>query len=135
MTCGIFSIIWLVVEALWIKKVKPDAKSVTYLMITAGLWVVIIGLSVMQGISNASSGHTQPGIQGFVILVQLAYFIAYIVSVFAMRSDIEDHYNSAEPIGLSLSGVMTFFFNVYYFQYHFTRINEMKQQQMLGYPR
>jgi hypothetical protein len=44
-----------------------------------------------------------------------------------MRSDIEEHYNSAEPIALVLSGVMTFFFNVYYFQYHFTRINELKR--------
>ena len=134
-TCGVFSIIWLVVEALWIKKVKPGAKSFTYLMVTAGFWVVIVFLSVTQGISNASTGHIQPGVRGLVLLVELGYFVAYLMSVFAMRSDIEDHFNTAEPIGLSLSGVMTFFFNVYYFQYHFTRINEMKQQQMMGYPR
>jgi len=28
--------------------------------------------------------------------------------------------------------VMTFFFGILYFQYHFTKINEMKQRQM-GY--
>jgi hypothetical protein len=44
-----------------------------------------------------------------------------------MRRSMEEHYNGPEPIGLSLSGVMTFFFGVYYFQYHFTRINEMKR--------
>jgi preprotein translocase subunit SecY len=64
----------------------------------------------------------------------LAYFIFFLYGVFTMRSDIEEHFNTAEPIGLSLSGVMTFFFSVFYFQYHFTRINEMKQRQMTGYP-
>jgi len=38
-----------------------------------------------------------------------------------MKSSIEEHYNTAEPIGLELNGVMTFFFNVLYFQYHFTK--------------
>jgi hypothetical protein len=32
-----------------------------------------------------------------------------------------------EPVGLSLSGVMTFFFGGLYFQYHLNRINEMKR--------
>ena len=133
-TCGVFSIIWLVVEALWIKKVKPEAKSMTYLIITAALWVALIALSITQGVSNASSGHIQPGLQGLALLIQIGYLITYILTVFAMRSDIEDHYNTAEPIGLSLSGVMTFFFNVYYFQYHFSKINEMKRAQAGGYP-
>jgi hypothetical protein len=39
----------------------------------------------------------------------------------------EQHFNGPEPIGLSLSGVMTFFFGMLYFQYHFTRINELKR--------
>ncbi len=32
------------------------------------------------------------------------------------------YYNTVEPIGLRLSGVMTFFFNVFYFQHHMSRI-------------
>ncbi len=44
-----------------------------------------------------------------------------------MRRCMEEHFNGPEPIGLSLSGVMTFFFGSLYFQYHFTRINEMKR--------
>jgi hypothetical protein len=49
-----------------------------------------------------------------------------------MRGSLEEHYNSAEPIGLTLSGVMTFFFNIYYFQYHLTRIAEAKKAQQLS---
>ena len=37
-----------------------------------------------------------------------------------------------EPINLRLSGVMTFFFNILYFQYHFTRIAEWKRTGMLS---
>ena len=69
------------------------------------------------------------------LLFRLGGGIMWLVAAFNMRSSIEDHFNSAEPIGLSLNGVMTFFFSIYYFQYHFTRINEMKQRQMAGYPR
>ena len=40
----------------------------------------------------------------------------------------EQHYNSAEPMGLSLSGVMTFFFGGIYFQYH---INDIMKRKMM----
>ena len=36
---------------------------------------------------------------------------------------------SAEPFGLQLNGVMTFFFSVYYFQYHFSRIIGIKRSR------
>jgi hypothetical protein len=134
-TCGIFSMIWLVVEMLWIKKVKPNSKSAIYLTVAVGVWVALIVASIYQGVSSAASGHPSPALQTLALALDLAYFIMYLYSVFTMRSEIEEHFNSAEPIGLSLSGVMTFFFAVFYFQYHFTRINEMKRMQMMGHPR
>jgi hypothetical protein len=48
-----------------------------------------------------------------------------------VKSSLEAHFNSAEPINLRLSGVMTFFFNVIYFQYHFTRINNWRRTGVL----
>ena len=48
-----------------------------------------------------------------------------------MKNSIEEHYNTVEPIGLELNGVMTFFFNVFYFQYHFTKINEARKSMGL----
>lgn len=38
----------------------------------------------------------------------------------------EEHYNGPEPIGLSLSGVMTFFLGGIYFQYHVNDIVRRK---------
>ena len=133
LTCGLFSMIWLVVELLWVKKVKPDTKGVMYLSIAVGLWVALIAISGYQGFMSAN-GHVSAGFPALSLMLDLAYFIFFLYGVFTMRSDIEEHFNTAEPIGLSLSGVMTFFFSVFYFQYHFTRINEMKQRQMTGYP-
>ncbi len=37
------------------------------------------------------------------------------------------HFNGAEPIGLRLSGPMTFFFSIYHCQYRINRINEARK--------
>jgi len=131
-TCGIFSVVWIMVEALWVKKVQPASKAVTYFGIVIGMWLLSFVLSISGGISAARTGHGDSSLQGIQGIITLGYCIVWIVGAFNMRDAIEEHFNSAEPIGLSLSGVMTFFFNVWYFQYHFTKINEMKRRQM-GY--
>jgi hypothetical protein len=128
-TCGIFSVIWIMVEAAWVKKVQPASKAVTYFGIVLGLWALSFVLGISGAVSAARTGHEDSGLQGIQGILSLAILIVWIVGAFNMRDSIEEHFNSAEPIGLSLSGVMTFFFNVWYFQYHFTKINEMKRRQ------
>lgn len=132
-TCGIFSVIWLMVQAVWVKKVQPASRAVVYVSIVIGLWILSFVVTIFQSASTASTGSSDPGTKGIEGLINLAMVILWIVAAFNMRSSIEEHFNTDEPIGLSLSGVMTFFFNVYYFQYHFTQINEMKRRQMTGY--
>jgi len=131
-TCGIFAIVWMMVQAVWIRKVQPASKAVIYVGSVIGLWTLSFFFTFFQGVSAAHNGHADPAIQGVETLISLGLLVLWIVAEFSMRSSIEEHFNSAEPIGLSLSGVMTFFFSVYYFQYHFTQINEMKRRQM-GY--
>jgi len=131
-TCGIFSVVWIMVEALWVKKVQPASKAVTYFAIVIGLYALSFVLSISGAVSATRTGHTDSSLQGIQGILSVGILIMWIVGAFNMRDAIEDHFNSAEPIGLSLSGVMTFFFNVWYFQYHFTKINEMKRRQM-GY--
>jgi len=128
-TCGIFSVVWIMVEAVWVKKVQPASKAVTYFGIVLGLWALSFVLGISGAVSAARTGHEDSGLRGIQGILSLAILIVWIVGAFNMRDSIEEHFNSAEPIGLSLSGVMTFFFNVWYFQYHFTKINEMKRRQ------
>jgi hypothetical protein len=60
-------------------------------------------------------------------LLSLATWVVRLIARFTMRSDLEEHFNGPEPVGLSLSGVMTFFFGGIYFTYHLNRINELKR--------
>ncbi|HEX9233594.1 MAG TPA: GYF domain-containing protein [Candidatus Acidoferrum sp.] len=131
LTCGIFGWVWAFIQAAWVKKVQPESKALIYYGIAVGLFVLIFGGAFMAGVQGQAGASREP----IFLLLRLGGGIMWLVAAFNMRSSIEDHFNSAEPIGLSLNGVMTFFFSIYYFQYHFTRINEMKQRQMAGYPR
>ncbi len=64
---------------------------------------------------------------GLFMPLALGGLVFHLKAFFGMRDSIERHYNTVEPINLRLSSIMTFFFNVIYFQYHFTRINEWKR--------
>lgn len=130
LTCGLFGWVWAFVQAAWVKKVDPQSKALLYYGISVGL----LGLMIGAGFAEGMAGRPGAANGGIFLICRIAGGIMWLVAAFNMRSSIEDHYYSKEPIGLSLNGVMTFFFSIYYFQYHFTRINEMKQRQMTGYP-
>jgi GYF domain 2 len=118
-TCGIFGIIWLFVEAAWVKKVRSTSRAIFYL-------IGYVALAFTAGfIDSAEARNPASG------LLQLGAIVLYLCAAFSMRGDIEDYYNTEENISLSLSGVMTFFFNVFYFQYHFNRVNRWKQTGVL----
>ncbi|HWZ82152.1 MAG TPA: DUF4339 domain-containing protein [Terriglobales bacterium] len=121
-TCGLFGWIWVFVQAAWIHKVRPESKCMIYVGIAIGLFFASGVLSVNKESAPLSA------------LMNLAGAVMWQVGAFTMRSDIEEHYNSAEPLAIRLSGAMTFFFSIYYFQFHFTRINEMKRQGQFVVP-
>ena len=118
-TCSIFWWIWALVEANWVRKVQPNSKGMI-------LWSLAVLLGFINGILRAIPEN---GEKGLGVLFSLAALTLWFVGAFSIKNSIEEHYNTAEPIGLQLSGVMTFFFFVFYFQYHFTRINEMRKSQ------
>jgi hypothetical protein len=61
----------------------------------------------------------------------LITFVLFVIAEFQMKNDLEEYYNSVEPINLRLSGVMTFFFAVWYFQHHLSRIAKWKKTGVL----
>lgn len=111
-TFGLFWIIWLLVQASWIRRVRPESKAILYLL---GYAVCLAGIVVL--------GSKNP----ITVFVQLGGLVAYLIGIFQMRSDIEEYYGSLNPAGISLSGGMTFFFNAAYFQYHFREIRQYMQ--------
>ena len=78
---------------------------------------IIEGSKDELGIAIAAIGY----------LMTLGVLVLYFIAVFGMRSSLHRHYNEVEPYGLRLGPVMTFFFAIFYFQYHFSRIARWKR--------
>lgn len=127
--CNIFHFVWLFIEASFVRKIRPQASFLGFLI--AGVSCIFVPAIVLYAlvIAMAASGTNDPPVAMFLIFfaAYLAGVVLYIVGVFKMRSAIQEYYNTVEPINLRLSGVMTFFFNVLYFQYHFSRIAQWKK--------
>lgn len=130
-TCGLFLIVWMFVQAAWMRKVDPRSKALTYYIAAIVVYVIMIGAQITMMMSGGN-GTLPTGVTGLFSLCGLAYFVLIMVAIFSMRSSMEEHFNGPEPIGLQLSGIMTFFFSVLYFQYHFSRINELKRGARYG---
>jgi GYF domain 2 len=125
-TCGLFNYAWLIVEAAFVRKLKAESKGLLFIILATA---VLIGGGFINGVITAMNhGERNP----FGSLITIAGIVLYLVGVFQMKSDLEDYYNSAEPINLQLHGGMVFFFNVYYFQYHFSRIAQWKKTGILA---
>ena len=135
-TCTLFSKVFTVVQAAWLKRVQPNSNALLSYGIQYGIMILTIvvraathtlvqttGPQIGFGAGIGAYAHQNP----VVNLLNLLYLIMIFVSRFVMRASMEEHFNTVEPIGLRLSPVMTFFFGGIYFQYHINRIMEMKQ--------
>ncbi len=126
-TCGIFTVIYDMVQAAWLKRVQPDSKALFYYIAATVFWLMNLSVSLRQIMTIHVGYGAVPHTNYTGGIFSLIYAVLLVVARFAMRNSLEEHYNGPEPIGLRLSGVMTFFFGSLYFQYHFNRINEMKR--------
>jgi hypothetical protein len=122
-TCGLFSVVWCFVQAAWMRKVNPRSNAIFFYL---GYAVIGYAGSIVRVALMVMSGFHRPYI-ALGILISLLSLVFGELAFFDMRRSMEEHFNGPEPIGLTLSGVMTFFFGPLYFQYHFTKINEMKR--------
>ena len=136
-TCSLFMWVWNLVVASWVKRVQPNSRAIVY-------YIAATALMLVQGVvSTQTRMHYVPG-QNWIWenyaahplrdLIGIGVWVVRLIARFTMRAELEEHFNTAEPIGLSLSGVMTFFFGGIYFQYHLNRINEMKRMAAYGVP-
>lgn len=144
-TCGVFFAVWDIVQAVWMRKVVPQSKALFYYIAEiivgyVGNFLRVMFFGLAGGLHRAYGGYGAYGpafglglgVSG--LLLGTAVLVLIILARFDMKASIEQHYNTAEPIGLQLGPVMTFFFGSLYFQYHFSRINEMKRMARYGVP-
>jgi hypothetical protein len=131
MVCGFFGLYWFYTQMAFVKKLDPASKAMKMIF---GGWGLAIGGVLIGAILGAALSDSALALIP-ILLTMVCYLggiIAIILGVFNMRASIEKHYNTVENIGLKLSPVMTFFFNMYYFQYHFARIAEWKKTGRLA---
>ena len=122
-TCGLFNLVWGIVLSVWMRSVAPQSKALYYYI---GGIAALVGIFVVS--FQAAATHTPNTLAG---LVNIGYGVLLLIARFSLRTSLEEHYNSAEPIGLALSGVMTFFFGDIYFQYHLNDIVRRKKAGVL----
>ncbi len=125
---GIFGIIWTFIQLGFVKKIDP-ASTATRQYIT-GLVALPVGF-ILFGIllfgGGMSGSNSLAALGAFCLFAAYIFaFVFMILAIFGMRRSLENYYNTVEPIGLRLNPIMTFFFNVIYFQYHFDRITNWK---------
>lgn len=130
-SCNLFTLYWIYNQCQFVKKLDSASKALTFYLSGFG---VMIGGGVLSGILTVLLDDTgmEPLVAVFAPIFNLGGAVLLILGHFNMRSSMERHYNTAENIGLKLSPVMTFFFNIFYFQYHFARIAEWKKTGRLA---
>jgi GYF domain 2 len=126
-TCYLFVGVWNLVIAAWANRIQPASKALVFYIIATVLILMHAGGSwgMMVAISHNPGQPPQPHL--FASLVGLASWVMRLIARFTLRDTLEQHFNTAEPVGLRLSAVMTFFFGGIYFQYKLNEINQLKQ--------
>jgi len=129
-TMGLVGLFWAFKQANFVKLIDPASNAVKMLMVALGGMVVQVLLYI---VAMASRSMTLMAMMGVIMmLLNAVILVAGLMAVFGMRRSMVNYYNSTEPMGLKLSGVMTFFFSILYFQYHFSRIARWKKTGMLS---
>jgi hypothetical protein len=118
---SLFTVVWSFVQANWARKLS--GKNTALVLVSMN----VTGLFTGAFLAGMGAAMGTPAFAGFGGLLIIAGAICGIVAAFKIRDAMEEYYNTVENIGLALSGVMVFFFNVIYIQYHINRIARMKQ--------
>jgi Na+/H+-translocating membrane pyrophosphatase len=86
-----------------------------------------VALQVAAGVPGGPS-PASTGIMIFAVTLALICIVIWIATIYLVRAELHYHYNQREPVGLYLSGVMTFFFSFLYFQYHLYKIAQLRER-------
>jgi hypothetical protein len=127
-TLGLFTIIWILVQAAFVAKLERRSGPVILAILAIISWGFQIYFSFGSMVAIARG---EVPASGSLLLIELMTGVLLLIWAFYVRGILLQYYNSVEPISLRLSGVMTFFFTIFYFQHHFSRIAAGKRTGQL----
>jgi len=122
----IFVFIWAIVQASFARKIDQSSNALWAFILWLAVSIALLVFDVQLVLGNASQSNAQ-----LLLIASVASAISYWAGVFGIRRSMLNYYNTIEPIQLNLSGVMTFFFGIYYLQYHMSRIARWKKTGIL----
>jgi len=111
---------WIIYLCLWIRRLEPAAMSIFFCAAYVALRLVF---TVPYGPQPMNQSLTI-----FGMILALVAVVLWFVTIYVIRAELHFHYNVREPVGLYLSGVMTFFFSFLYFQYHLYKIAQLRER-------
>jgi hypothetical protein len=130
LTLGVFGTVWLVVQALWAKRLTGNSKPLVIAIVLACTTPFFFVLMICVGFVMGATGHSadvKPLSNLLVSVFKLLIVGLHLATVFMLRSELED-----SPINISLSGVMTLFFGTTYFQYHLMDYSVPTAEEVYG---
>ena len=124
-TLNLFGLIWMIRQAVFVRKIDPPNRAAYQLMVSLLFQVVLALFSAMNAITLAKTGQgTDLGI--VTNLMQGVSFVLFITAAFQIRAALMKYY------GIKLNNFLTFFFNTYYFQYHLSKIAKAQNVSFVG---
>src|SRR5260370_19802857 len=102
-TFGLFGVVWIFVEASFVKRIDPRNVSRALFIVAFLLDFVYVGLTTFAAFAGGANDATM--VLGMGSLIALIICVCMLVGIFKMRSSLVQYYNPVEPIGLKLSAV------------------------------
>jgi preprotein translocase subunit SecY len=114
-TLGFFGSAWLIVQANWVRKVRGHSRTLPWAIAYASILPAVFVFAIVMAVLGVLL-HLQ-NIQALTELVvewaRIAMGALWMITIYMLHNEL-----SAQPIGIPLSGLITFFFGPVYFQYH-----------------
>ena len=114
-TFGIFGMVWLIVQANWVRKVRGRSRTLPWAIAYASILPALFLFAILMGVLGAMLHlqDVQATIASVAQLARIAMFLFWILTVYMLGNEL-----NAEPIGIPLNNVLIFFLGPVYFQYH-----------------
>jgi hypothetical protein len=132
LTLGAFFVVWDLVESAWMRRVSRTSLAIWVYVAATVLFVLNLPSTwnsvahVVMGVPLVESAYS--GMLGWAALA------VRLIARFVFRSELLEHFNGPEPIGLKLNWFWTLLFGGLYFQYHFNCVNGMKRTLRISVP-
>lgn len=136
LTCSLFQMVWNIIMAAWFRRVSPTSKAL-WLYIASAILLLVQGgmgqsLGFIFGRNTNYNINAHSGLFAGYGVIALVTWVVRLVARFSFRSELEQHYNSVEPMALQINPVLLFFFGGIYLQSVLNHINETRRLQSYG---